>query len=72
MGKLMIPAKRYRKADGRKLSLQSFHDSFISQSLPLIRKAMLGETGHCSETAFDSTDRALARPVSRQHEERKP
>ena len=50
MGKLMILKLRddYKRKKGSQFSLQEFHDSFIHQgplALPLIRKAMLGETG---------------------------
>jgi uncharacterized protein (DUF885 family) len=50
MGKLMIVKLRddYRAKMGAKFSLQDFHDTFISLGplpLPLIRKAMLGDTG---------------------------
>jgi uncharacterized protein (DUF885 family) len=50
MGKLMILKLRndYKARLGDKYTLQSFHDTFISLGplpLPLIRKAMLGETG---------------------------
>src|SRR5687767_4686900 len=50
MGKLMILKLRedYRAKMGDKFSLQEFHDSFIKLgplALPLVRKAMLGETG---------------------------
>jgi uncharacterized protein (DUF885 family) len=50
MGKLMILKLRddYRAKMGAEYSLQKFHDTFISLGplpLPLIRKAMLGETG---------------------------
>ena len=41
-------ARRLQDEDGREYSLQDFHDTFISLGplpLPLIRKAMLGETG---------------------------
>lgn len=49
MGKLMILKLRddYRAKQGAQFSLQAFHDSFIRLGplpLPLIRKAMLGET----------------------------
>lgn len=50
MGKLMILKLRddYRAKVGAQYSLQAFHDAFIKLGplpLPLIRKAMLGETG---------------------------
>jgi len=50
MGKLMILKLRddYKARMGAKYSLLNFHDSFISLGplpLPLVRKAMLGETG---------------------------
>ena len=50
MGKLMILKLRadYRSKMGAAYSLQGFHDTFIRLgplSLPLIRKAMLGDTG---------------------------
>jgi uncharacterized protein (DUF885 family) len=50
MGKLMILKLRedYRAKMGDKFSLQEFHDAFIKLGplpLPLVRKAMLGETG---------------------------
>ncbi|MEO8074748.1 MAG: DUF885 domain-containing protein [Acidobacteriota bacterium] len=50
MGKLMILKLRddYRSKLGAQYSLQGFHDTFIKLGplpLPLIRKAMLGETG---------------------------
>ena len=50
MGKLMILKLRddYKARMGARYSLQSFHDAFISLGplpLPLVRKAMLGETG---------------------------
>jgi uncharacterized protein (DUF885 family) len=50
LGKLMILKLRddYRARMGTGYSLQKFHDTFISLGplpLPLIRKAMLGETG---------------------------
>jgi uncharacterized protein (DUF885 family) len=50
MGKLMILKLRedYKAKAGAQYSLQSFHDAFIKLGplpLPLIRKAMLGETG---------------------------
>ena len=50
MGKLMILKLRddYKAKMGEKYSLQGFHDTFISLGrlpLPLIRKAMLGESG---------------------------
>ena len=50
MGKLMILKLRddYKAKMGAEYSLQKFHDTFISLGplpLPLIRKAMLGETG---------------------------
>ncbi len=50
MGKLMILKLRedYRAKMGEKFSLQEFHDAFIKLGplpLPLMRKAMLGETG---------------------------
>jgi uncharacterized protein (DUF885 family) len=50
MGKLMILKLRddYRARMGARFSLQDFHDKFISLgplSLPLMRRAMLGETG---------------------------
>ena len=50
MGKLMILKLRddYKTQKGAAFSLQEFHDSFIRLGplpLPLIRKAMLGETG---------------------------
>jgi len=50
MGKLMILKVRddYKAKKGAEFSLQDFHDAFIRLGplpLPLIRKAMLGETG---------------------------
>jgi len=50
MGKLMILKLRedYRAKKGASFSLQEFHDSFIRLGplpLPLVRRAMLGETG---------------------------
>ena len=50
MGKLMILRLRedYRAKKGAEFSLQEFHDSFIRLGplpLPLVRRAMLGETG---------------------------
>jgi uncharacterized protein (DUF885 family) len=50
MGKLMILKLRddYSAKMGRQYSLQSFHDAFIGLGplpLPLMRKAMLGDTG---------------------------
>ena len=50
MGKLMILKLRddYKAQKGARYSLQDFHDTFINLGplpLPLIRKAMLGETG---------------------------
>ena len=50
MGKLMILKLRsdYKAKVGERYSLQSFHDAFIKLGplpLPLVRKAMLGETG---------------------------
>ena len=50
MGKLMILKLRddYRAKKGARFSLQDFHDTFIKLGplpLPLVRKAMLGETG---------------------------
>jgi uncharacterized protein (DUF885 family) len=50
MGKLMILKLRddYRAKAGARYSLQGFHDTFIGLGplpLPLIRKAMLGDTG---------------------------
>jgi uncharacterized protein (DUF885 family) len=50
MGKLMILKLRddYKAKIGAQFSLQNFHDTFISLGplpLPLIRKAMLGDTG---------------------------
>jgi uncharacterized protein (DUF885 family) len=50
MGKLMILKLRedYRAKMGAQFSLQEFHDSFIKLGplpLPLVRKAMLGDTG---------------------------
>ena len=50
MGKLMILKLRddYKAKMGERFSLQDFHDRFISVGplpLPLVRKAMLGETG---------------------------
>jgi uncharacterized protein (DUF885 family) len=50
MGKLMILKLRddYKAKKGAQYSLQDFHDSFIKLGplpLPLIRKAMLGQTG---------------------------
>jgi uncharacterized protein (DUF885 family) len=50
MGKLMILKLRddYKAQQGARYSLQDFHDTFINLGplpLPLIRKAMLGETG---------------------------
>jgi uncharacterized protein (DUF885 family) len=49
MGKLMILKLRedYRAQQGARFSLQGFHDAFIRLGplpLPLVRKAMLGET----------------------------
>jgi uncharacterized protein (DUF885 family) len=51
MGKLMILKLRedYKQKKGSQFTLQDFHDTFIHLgplALPLIRKAMLGETGH--------------------------
>ena len=50
LGKLMILKLRddYKTKMGPQYSLQGFHDAFIKLGplpLPLIRKAMLGETG---------------------------
>jgi uncharacterized protein (DUF885 family) len=50
MGKLMILKLRddYKAKMGASYSLQGFHDAFIKLGplpLPLVRKAMLGETG---------------------------
>lgn len=50
MGKLMILKLRddYKASKGAQYSLQEFHDSFIKLgplALPLVRKAMLGNTG---------------------------
>jgi uncharacterized protein (DUF885 family) len=50
MGKLMILKLRedYKAKAGAGFSLQKFHDAFITLGplpIPLIRKAMLGETG---------------------------
>ena len=50
MGKLMILKLRddYKAKMGAQYSLQAFHDAFIRSGplpLPLIRKAMLGDTG---------------------------
>jgi uncharacterized protein (DUF885 family) len=50
MGKLMILKLRddYKAKEGQSYRLQAFHDAFIKLGplpLPLIRKAMLGETG---------------------------
>jgi uncharacterized protein (DUF885 family) len=50
MGKLMILKLRddYKQKKGAQFSLQEFHDAFIHLGplpLPLIRRAMLGETG---------------------------
>jgi uncharacterized protein (DUF885 family) len=50
MGKLMILKLRadYQAARGASYSLQDFHDTFIKLGplpMPLIRRAMLGETG---------------------------
>ncbi len=50
MGKLMILKLRddYRAEKGTRFSLQDFHDTFVKLGplpLPLVRKAMLGETG---------------------------
>jgi uncharacterized protein (DUF885 family) len=50
MGKLMILKLRedYRAKMGERFSLQDFHDAFVKLGplpLPLVRKAMLGETG---------------------------
>jgi uncharacterized protein (DUF885 family) len=50
MGKLMILKLRsdYKAKTGDQYSLQAFHDAFIKLGplpLPLVRKAMLGETG---------------------------
>ena len=50
LGKLMILKLRddYRTQQGAKFSLQDFHDRFLKLGplpLPLVRKAMLGETG---------------------------
>jgi uncharacterized protein (DUF885 family) len=50
MGKLMIMKLRddYKAKMGAAYSLQNFHDAFIKLGplpLPLVRKAMLGETG---------------------------
>jgi uncharacterized protein (DUF885 family) len=54
MGKLMILKLRedYRAKQGARFTLQDFHDTFISLGplpIPLIRKAMLGETGRLFE-----------------------
>jgi uncharacterized protein (DUF885 family) len=51
MGKLMILKLRedYRQKKGPQFTLQDFHDTFIHLgplTLPLMRKAMLGETGN--------------------------
>ena len=51
MGKLMILKLRedYKAKMGDAYSLKDFHDAFIKLGplpLPLIRKAMLGETGN--------------------------
>ena len=50
MGKLMILKLRddYKAKQGAAYTLQGFHDAFIKLGplpLPLIRRAMLGETG---------------------------
>jgi uncharacterized protein (DUF885 family) len=50
MGKLMILKLRsdYKAKEGERYTLQGFHDTFIKLGplpLPLVRKAMLGETG---------------------------
>jgi len=50
MGKLMILKLRsdYKTKTGDQYSLRAFHDAFIKLGplpLPLIRKAMLGDTG---------------------------
>jgi uncharacterized protein (DUF885 family) len=50
MGKLMIQklAADYRAKQGAAFTLQGFHDTFVSLGplpIPLIRRAMLGETG---------------------------
>ena len=50
MGKLMILKLRddYKAKEGSAYSLQGFHDAFLKMGplpLPLIRRAMLGETG---------------------------
>ena len=50
MGKLMILKLRddYKAKEGRQYSLRAFHDAFIRLGplpLPLIRRAMLGDTG---------------------------
>jgi uncharacterized protein (DUF885 family) len=50
MGKLMIQklAADYRAKQGAAFTLQGFHDAFVKIGplpLPLIRRAMLGETG---------------------------
>jgi uncharacterized protein (DUF885 family) len=50
MGKLMILKLRadYKQKKGAQFTLQDFHDTFIHLgplALPLVRKAMLGETG---------------------------
>lgn len=51
MGKLMILKLRddYKAKMGQTYTLQRFHDTFIKigpLALPLVRRAMLGETGH--------------------------
>jgi uncharacterized protein (DUF885 family) len=50
MGKLMILKLRddYKATQGASYSLQNFHDTFLKLGplpLPLVRRAMLGETG---------------------------
>jgi uncharacterized protein (DUF885 family) len=50
MGKLMILKLRedYETQKGDTYSLRTFHDEFVKLgplALPLVRKAMLGETG---------------------------
>ncbi len=54
MGKLMILKLRddYRAKMGARFSLQDFHDTFIKLGplpMPLVRKAMLGDTGRLFE-----------------------
>jgi len=51
MGKLMILKLRedYKSKMGDEYSLEGFHNTFVKLGplpLPLIRKAMLGETGN--------------------------